>query len=136
MATASPTSRSLKLLREEGGIAAVVEFWNRFAVRPNGGRGIRQDLFGFADIFACFPGDPEVRLVQTTSYSCVSARKKKILASPLALICLRSGATIIIHGWAKRPKSKDDKRLVWKCRVVEITESDFPQETVAEADAY
>ena len=44
MAT-SPTQLSLKKLREEGYIVAVVEHWNSFAR-------IRQDLFGFIDLLA------------------------------------------------------------------------------------
>jgi len=43
----SPTQRTLLALRKRGCLAAVVEKFNAYVVRPDGGRGIRQDLFGF-----------------------------------------------------------------------------------------
>jgi hypothetical protein len=128
----SPTSRSLQWLRDEGYDPAVVEVWNRFAPRPGGGRGIRQDLYNFADIIAFRPGArrpiKDILLVQTTSYSCVSARKKKILAEPRALGWLQAGGTIDIHGWHKKPLKKGG-RAVWQVRIVHITETDFKEET-------
>jgi hypothetical protein len=43
----SPTQRTLLALRKRGCMAVVVERFNAFVVRPDGGRGIRQDLLGF-----------------------------------------------------------------------------------------
>lgn len=77
-----------------------------------------------------------VLLTQTTSYGCVSARKKKILAEPRALLWLRAGGTIDIHGWHLHQKSKTEKRKIWKAHIVLITEKDFPEETVRKADNY
>ena len=114
----------------------MVEIWNRFANRPGGGRGVRVDLYNFADVITMFPERREILLTQTTSYGCVSARRHKILAEPRALLWLRAGGTIDIHGWHLHQKSKTEKRKIWKARVVVIEESDFPEDTVAKADNY
>lgn len=91
MAT-SPTQNSLKKLRSEGYTVGIVEFWNSFTRR-------RQDLFGFGDLLA-FRKD-EFCIVQTTSASNFSARKKKIRANDVAKEWVNSGGHIIIHGWRK-----------------------------------
>ncbi|HQV57391.1 MAG TPA: hypothetical protein PKV27_05220, partial [Ilumatobacteraceae bacterium] len=56
----SPTTLSLKALRDAGYTVAIVEHFN-----PH--MRIRQDLFGFIDIIAIRPG--ETLAVQTTSRS-------------------------------------------------------------------
>ena len=114
----------------------MVEFWNRHAPRPGGGKGIRVDLYNFADIITMFPKRGLILLTQTTSYGCVSARRKKILAEPRALLWLRSGGFIDIHGWHKKARSKTDRRQVWQARTVDIEEADFPESTVKEAAEY
>lgn len=122
----SPTSLSLDALRKDGYDPWVVEIWNRFATRPGGGKGVRVDLYNFADIIAMRDdeGEEEILLVQTTSYSCVSARRRKILAEPRALKWLRAGGTIEIHGWHKKAPPGKTRKL-WTCRTVTITEEDF-----------
>lgn len=106
----SPTQRSLKKLREEGWLVAVVEHWNSF-------RHIRQDLFGFADLLA-IRGD-EALLVQTTSGSNVAARVEKIVQSSAAKLWLTSpNRRIVIHGWSKR--GERGKRKLWTCREIEM----------------
>lgn len=100
----SPTSRSLALLRERGYTAAVTEHWNSFAR-------IRQDLFGFVDVLAV--GNGHTLAVQTTSYSNVSARVRKINESAALPALLAAGWQIVVHGW----------RIVggrWMVREVEI----------------
>ena len=99
----SPTQNSLKLLREEGYTAAVVEFWNSFVAR-------RQDLFGIFDIIAL--RDNEVLFVQTTSLSNVSHRVKKITDSEHLGAIRKAGVRMEVHGWAKR---KIEGRVRWTC---------------------
>jgi len=41
----SPTQRTLLALRKRGCLAAVVEKWNPHVRRPDGGSGVRMDLF-------------------------------------------------------------------------------------------
>ena len=88
----SPTQRSLKLLRNRGWTACVVEKYNNFAH-------VRQDAFGFGDILASHPHLKRIVLIQTTSISNLASRRKKILKSVEAGAWLMAGGMIVIHGW-------------------------------------
>lgn len=88
----SPTQLSLRHLRAEGYVAAVVEKWNTH-VR------IRQDLFGFIDIIAIKPG--ETLAVQCTSDHNVPAHAKKMGEAELLPVVLDAGWKVTLHGWAK-----------------------------------
>jgi hypothetical protein len=92
----SPTQLSLNHLRKTCDAVQVVEKWNPHAK-------IRQDLFGFIDILALDGG--ETIAVQSTSWSHVSSRAKKISESPLVGAVRDAGWRIIIHGWRKNPKT-------------------------------
>lgn len=98
----SPTQNSLKWLSENGYQAEVVEQYK--PVRGNWALGKRHDLFGFGDIFAIHKERYEILIVQTTAYSGVSARVKKIksddLAANVALV-RKAGIRIVVHGWRK-----------------------------------
>lgn len=100
----SPTQLSLKMMRDQGYYAEVVERYNSFTRKRN-------DLFGFVDVLCLKPG--EVVGVQTTSYSNLSARIKKIREHENFVKVQDSGIRIIIHGWVKR-----DNR--WCFKEVEI----------------
>ena len=104
MAT-SPTQRSLKYLRDQGYTVWITEHWNSFAR-------IRQDLFGFIDLIA-LRGD-ETLAVQTTSYSNVSARIKKIENHENIGPVRDAGWAISIHGWHKVGNR-------WQVRVVDLS---------------
>lgn len=117
MAGASPTSRTLALLRQRGYEPWIVEVWNRFSCT-------RLDLWNFGDVIAIKEGLAHL-IVQTTSYSGVSARVKKILAEPRALTWIKTGGEIHVHGWRKVPKKKGGKQMIWVPRVVEITQEMF-----------
>jgi hypothetical protein len=93
----SPTQRSLKLLRERGLRAEVTERWNQWAK-------VRQDLFGIIDIVAI--GDKQTFGVQTTSYSNMSARVKKIQDSDAYPLLKEAGWNIIVHGWKKNKSNR------------------------------
>lgn len=95
----TPTQRSLKWLRDNGYIAAVVEKWIPQTRR-------RLDLFNFIDILAV-RGD-EVLGVQATSGSNVSARVRKSQEQPAYSTWLQSvHRRFEVHGWAKRgPRGK------------------------------
>lgn len=92
----TPTERSLKLMRERGYQCHVVEHWNCWTKQ-------RKDLFGFADIL-CLGWD-EVIVVQTTSYSNVPARIKKITDHENVGAVRKAGIGILVHGWHV-PKGK------------------------------
>lgn len=136
MSVASPTARTVTLLRARGYIATRVE--QRLPIP--GGRPVTRDAFGFGDILACKP-DCGVLLVQATSRSHVNARIKKAIDSdivgssvsapvlrpnPVRLnlsMWLRSGGRFEIWGWAKGGPKGEPKR--WTCRrVVVLVHSD------------
>lgn len=88
----SPTQLSLRWLRHEGWFAWVVEHWNSYAR-------IRQDLWGFADVLAL--RDEDVLAVQTTSYSNIAARVRKINDHPNVDVVRKAAIQIHVHGWRK-----------------------------------
>lgn len=103
----SPTARTLKKLRDEGWIAAVVERRN-----PSGFN--THDLFGFIDVLAIRDG--ETLAVQTTSGSNVSARVKKVAEAEHVAAVRKAGWAIHVHGWRKRAATRR-----WECRVVDVS---------------
>jgi hypothetical protein len=101
----SPTQRSLKVLRERGYLAEVVEKWLPMAR-------VRKDLWGFCDIL-CLNGK-EILAVQTTSGSNVSARVTKIANHENVEKVRQAGIAIHVHGWTKR-KGR------WQLREVDVS---------------
>lgn len=105
----SPLVRSKAYLEGQGFVCAKVEHWNPYSRT-------RHDLFGLFDL-ACLDvlhQTPGVLGVQTTSGSNVSARVKKLQASPLLSLWLACGNTAVVHGWKK-------VRNRWQVRVVRVT---------------
>jgi hypothetical protein len=90
----SPTSRSLRWLRDQGWLPEIVE---RFLHVP----GIRRDCFGCFDILAVRTNPNAVLLVQVTSRANVGARVKKIRRSPLVPTILKAGVVAEVHGWSR-----------------------------------
>lgn len=103
----SPTSRSLKKLRDEGWEPDIVESYNYFTKK-------RKDFFGIGDIAAYREG--ELLLVQATSYSNISARVRKIEDSKHLGGLREAGIKIEVWGWRKDAKSKK-----WKCKTVDLS---------------
>jgi hypothetical protein len=101
----SPTVRSLKAMRDQGYYAEVVERYNSFTKRRN-------DLFGFIDILCL--GQNQVIGVQTTSYSNMSARIKKIREHENVHLVVASGIRILVHGWKKNKSNR------WEYKEVEV----------------
>jgi len=101
----SPTQRSLKLLRDEGYTAQVVERFNPYAH-------IRVDLFNFIDIVCIKSEIKGVLGVQTTTSSHVAEHIEKIRSIPAYKIWLNGGNQIEVHGWSK--KGKKGKRKLWQ----------------------
>ena len=89
----TPTQLTLRHLRKEGWLLVeVVERWNPHAR-------LRQDLFGMIDVIAVRPN--ETMGVQTTSYSNVPARVRKIAEHPNTPHIREAGWTLHVHGWRK-----------------------------------
>lgn len=102
----SPASRSLKVMRERGYRAAVVERWNPHAR-------IRQDLFGCVDLLCI--GNGETVAVQATSASNVASRIRKLEDSDALADMRESKWRIVVHGWRR---GKDGR---WQLREVDIS---------------
>lgn len=92
----SPTQLSLRELRKTCQAVQVVERWNPHAR-------IRQDLFGFVDILALCGA--ETIAVQSTSWTNVPARARKIAESEHLPAVREAGWRILIHGWRKNKKT-------------------------------
>jgi len=115
---ASPTQLSLKEMRARGYYSEVVERFNSFTKTRN-------DFAGFIDVLCL--GDGEVVGVQTTSYSNMSARLKKIREHENLAVVLNSGIRILVHGWRKNKSNR------WEMREVEICAE--LSETIDETDS-
>jgi hypothetical protein len=107
----SPTARTLRELRKTVKHCEVTEHWNQYAR-------IRQDMLGFIDVLAL---DEQAIGVQCCASSSHSARRNKILASPLAPLWLRAGCRIQVWSWGKRKVKRGGKLERWTPRIEEIT---------------
>lgn len=116
----SPTARTIRSLRAEGTICAVVEKWNQFA----GPHGVRQDLFGFLDVIALVP-DRGIVGVQCCARSGHAAHRTKILENEVAPEWLACGGEIEIWSWAKQKVKRGGKLERWMPKVEHITEESF-----------
>jgi len=121
MAGMSPTSRTLRTLKQQGAIAGVVERFNQFA----GPHGIRQDLFGFIDLIALEPARGIIG-VQCCARSGHAAHRTKILENEIAPEWLATGGRIEIWSWAKQKVKRGGKAERWTPKVEEITAASFP----------
>ena len=108
-------TRTLNIYRKQGFTVEKVEYWCGFSRR-------RKDFLGVIDVIAF--DDSTIVGVQDTSYSNISARKKKILASPLAWEWLQSPhRTIEVIGHKAPDKEKGRHR--WEHKIIPITLEDF-----------
>lgn len=105
----SPTTRTLKLLRDLGWTVGIVERWIPQARK-------RSDLWGFADLAALHPAHQSVLLVQTTSASNHAARRAKLLALPTVALAKQAGCMVQIISWAVR-KPRGTKVRRWTARI-------------------
>jgi hypothetical protein len=108
MAGMTPTQLTLRELRKEWPLVAVVEFWTPFP-KPHGRR---VDLFGIIDVIAV--GPKGTLAVQCTSASNMSSRVTKIGESEHIGAIREAGWAIEVHGWRK-PKNR------WIQRVVDVS---------------
>jgi hypothetical protein len=121
----SPTSRSLKYLRNSGYVAEVVERWIPLSPSkdPKPGKqpsAVRRDLFGCIDIVGVHRGRPGALGVQATSASNVSARLTKARSVRELVDWLEAGNQFQVHGWWQ-----DEATGRWHVRVAELTRGDL-----------
>ena len=101
-------------MKERGYLCQITERWNSFAK-------VRQDLFGFIDVL-CVGEEGQIVGVQTTSYSNMSARIKKIREHE-NFSRVSSGMVILVQGWHKKGSR-------WQVREVEVV----PQGELVDVD--
>ena len=117
MAQQSPTSRSLKVLREEGWLVQVVERFCHWSKR-------RIDLFSIGDILGIHPDVSGTLIIQCTSQSNKSSRWQKLIAAPESRIILQAGNKLELWTWAKR--GKKGVRKLWELQRTPVTPEDLP----------
>lgn len=110
----SATQRTLRALREQGLVCAIVEKWN-----PYGGpHGIRQDLFGIVDVLAL---DPRRGFVGVQCCSGTHAAHMRKMTEDKAQECLdwlkTPGGVLELWSWSKRKKKRGGKQLIWVPRI-------------------
>jgi hypothetical protein len=101
----TPQARATKQLREEGYEVQVVEQIKRIP-----GKTWRVDLFGAFDLLAV-NASGDVRAVQVTSRSNVSARCKKLSELPVLGWLRKAGWTLLVMGYGKT-KTLGDWKVV------------------------
>lgn len=118
----TPTQRTIARLIDEGtprSHIAIVEHWNPHA-------NIRQDMFGFADVYAFQAERTFPHLyVQATSITNVASRRAKVQDLEIALDLVRYGsARVEVWGWGtarSTERNKDGSRS--KRKVVRLVRS-------------
>jgi hypothetical protein len=113
------TQRSLAYLRKNGWQAAIVEKW----IPPRGKMkfGVRVDVWSFGDILACrrLPQAlvGTIALVQTFPLARWKDHAEKLAAIPELQQWKTCGGTVIMHGWAFKPKDGvRGARKTWQLR--------------------
>ena len=110
----SATQRTLRALREQGLVCAIVEKWN-----PYGGpHGIRQDLFGIVDVLAL---DPRRGFVGVQCCSGAFAAHMRKMTEEKAQECIdwlkTPGSVLEIWSWRKLKVKRGGKAMIWQPRI-------------------
>lgn len=132
MAKTLACQRSLKYLRKNGWQAAITEKW----IPPRGTMkfGVRQDIWQFGDILACFPrkvfeNTPmgpittvgRIALVQTFPLARWKDHIEKMRSIPELEVWKQSGGIVLVHGWAFKPKDGvRGAKKTWQLREEQI----------------
>ena len=107
--------RTMDLYRSLGYTVWKMEHWCHFSRK-------RKDFLGFIDVLAF--DDEKIIGIQDTTWGQTAARKKKILASPLAWDWLQCPSRVIeIVGHKAPDKAKGRHR--WEHKIIEIILEDF-----------
>ncbi len=118
MAALSPTQRTLRALRDQGLVCAIVERFNPYA----GPHGIRQDLFGCIDIIA-LDSQRGVVGIQPCGQA-FSEHKNKLLGERNQEVTdwlSTPGTKLELWGWRKVKLKRGGKAMRWKPRLASIT---------------
>lgn len=118
MASLSPTQRTLRALKQQGRVCAIVEKFNSYA----GEHGRRIDLFGIIDVLAL---DPERGVVgiQSTGQD-FAAHLRKLTEEKIQEVTdwlTTPGTSLELWGWRKVKLHRGSRAERWMPRVQEIT---------------
>ena len=117
-------SKSLPWLKAQGWqVGKVGDIWNAFVPRKDGGKGILQDLWGFADALLCRPGTKEIALVNWCAADRLADHRRTLLSNEKALRWLESGGKLYLLSW--RVGGPRGERKVWTPAFTEFTLEDF-----------
>jgi hypothetical protein len=104
-------------------MAAVVERWNGFVTRPDGGKGVRMDLFGFIDVLAVDElAHSGVLAVQVARTGDAARRLEKIKSArvwPKVARWLQAGNRMEL--WDYSLRVADNGRKKYTLRVTPVT---------------
>lgn len=122
MSGLSPTQRTLRALREQGRVAAIVERFNAHV----GPYGVRQDLFGIIDVIAL---DPERGVVGIQSTGLNFAGHLRSLTTERVQEVTdwlkTPGTSLELWGWRKVKLHRGGKAERWSPRIRAITLDDL-----------
>jgi hypothetical protein len=108
---ASPTARTLTLLRRCRYVADVVERYLHHARR-------KRDFQGIADVLAVRRGEPGTLAIQATTLAHVRDRLDRCRSRPELAAWLDAGNRLQVWGWFKRGRR-------WKVKRVEVRAEDL-----------
>ncbi len=122
MSRTTPTQRTIKLLREQGVQCGVVERWLAHVPRPDGGKGVRQDLFGIIDIIALDPARGVVG-IQACGGSGFASHRRTLLGARRSNteLWLRCHGHLDLYAWRKVKVKRGGKAMVWSPKIETIT---------------
>lgn len=120
----TPTQRTIRELRNQGRVCAIVEKWNAFV----GPHGVRQDLFGIIDVIAL---DPERGVVGVQSCGSSFAEHERKFFDERRQECIdwlsTPGTKLELWGWRKVKVKRGGKAERWSPRVREFVLDDFDE---------
>ena len=120
MANLTPTQRTLRALRQQGLVCAVVEKWNAHAR-------VRQDLFGIVDVIALDPARGFIG-VQCTGANGWSDHWQKLTVDKAQEVLQwleTPGGVVELWAWRQIKAKRGGKALIWQPRIAEITIRDL-----------
>jgi hypothetical protein len=122
----TPTQRTLAALHRKGLKCGIVEKWNPFVRRKDGGRGIRMDLFGFIDIIALDPNRGVIG-VQSTGNDFAGHDRKIRIERRAECTCwlLTPGAHFELWAWRKVKVKRGMKKTIYEPRIKIYTLDDL-----------
>lgn len=114
MGSLSYVQRTLRELRDQGRVCAIVEKFN-----SNVGKfGIRQDLFGIIDIISLDPERGVVGVQVCGQDWYLHVKKLTVGRAEETFEWLRTPGTCLeLHGWRKVKKKRGGKLMVWRPRI-------------------